>query len=710
MADTFYYVNTASAGGDGTGGIDVLSGSTAAYASLSAAEAARQGTVGGGAHIIFECKGTTADTPVTFSGWNVNGGGQITIRGHTSGRHAGVYSTSAYRIESDTASGILLGVSARHVNVEYLQFSYTGTYNLSGWVYLGTSSEDTKLSRNIFKQVGTDSTEAAIRKAYAEPALIAFNIFYDLAGTALLNSAGAATDLYNNTFVDCEYIHKSTGSALAVFKNNLIKGSTSGIFDTVSSSSDYNATDGSTFGAGYSTNTNDRVSQTFTFANEASDNFHLGSSDTGALDFGVDLSGVTDSIDIDGDAITGTWSIGADFFVGVASQDISPTGIASAESFGTAVITTGAVTLSPTGIASAESFGTATVANITNLSPTGIASAESFGTAVITTGAVTLSPTGIASAESFGTAVITTGAVTLSPTGIASAESFGTAVITSSVDLAPTGIASAELFGTAVITTGAVTLSPTGIASAESFGTAAITTGAVTLSPTGIASAESFGTAIVANTVILSPTGIASAESFGTAVITTGAVTLSPTGIASAESFGTAVITSSVDLAPTGIASAESFGTAVITTGAVTLSPTGIASAESFGTAVITTGAVTLSPTGIASAESFGTAVVTAGDVLSPTGIASAESFGTAVITTGAVTLSPTGISSGEIFGTASVGIPSIVPSTTDNRFGKKFYGGSAGKGKSTSSINARIRREDDELLEFVNILGGLLL
>jgi len=130
---------------------------------------------------------------------------------------------------------------------------------------------------------------------------------------------------------------------------------------------------------------------------------------------------------------------------GVGAQDISPTGIASTEAFGTAVITTGAVDISPTGIASAEAFGTASLG-------------------------LDVTPSGIASEEAFGTAVLTTGAVDLTPSGIASEEAFGTAVITQGFVLLPTGIPSTEAFGTAVVTTGAVTVSPTGIASAEAFG------------------------------------------------------------------------------------------------------------------------------------------------------------------------------------------------------------------------------------------------
>lgn len=138
--------------------------------------------------------------------------------------------------------------------------------------------------------------------------------------------------------------------------------------------------------------------------------------------------------------------------VASGAQNLSPTGIASTEAFGTAVITTGAVNLSPTGIASEEAFGSHTVTLTQDVSPSGIASEEAFGTAVLTTGAVNLSPT-----------------------GIASEEAFGTADVSQATFLTPTGIPSTEAFGTAVITTGAVTLSPTGIASAEAFGSHTVT-------------------------------------------------------------------------------------------------------------------------------------------------------------------------------------------------------------------------------------------
>jgi hypothetical protein len=113
---------------------------------------------------------------------------------------------------------------------------------------------------------------------------------------------------------------------------------------------------------------------------------------------------------------------------GAGTQDISPSGIASAEAFGTAVITTGAVDIAPSGIASGEAFGTALIT--IDVPATGIASQEAFGTPTITVGAVDIAPSGIASVGAFGTATITTGVVDISPTGIASTEAFGTPTVT----------------------------------------------------------------------------------------------------------------------------------------------------------------------------------------------------------------------------------------------------------------------------------------
>jgi hypothetical protein len=67
------------------------------------------------------------------------------------------------------------------------------------------------------------------------------------------------------------------------------------------------------------------------------------------------------------------------------------------------------------------------------VAPTGIASSEAFGTALVNDGLVR--PFGIASSETFGTATIAPGPITVSPAGIQSAEAFGLAFLTIVFDL-----------------------------------------------------------------------------------------------------------------------------------------------------------------------------------------------------------------------------------------------------------------------------------
>jgi hypothetical protein len=200
------------------------------------------------------------------------------------------------------------------------------------------------------------------------------------------------------------------------------------------------------------------------------------------------------------------------------------------------------VAVSPTGIASAEAWGTPALAARITLSPSGIASAEAWGTPALTIGAVTLSPSGIASAEAWGTPALSA-VVVLSPTGIASAEAWGTPTLTATATISPSGIASGEAWGTPALTAGAVTLLPGGIPSNEAWGTPTLTAGALVISPSGIPSAEAWGTpSLVPAVVVVSPTGIVSEEAWGTPTLTAVASIFDQivyvTGIPSEEAFG----------------------------------------------------------------------------------------------------------------------------------------------------------------------------
>lgn len=318
------------------------------------------------------------------------------------------------------------------------------------------------------------------------------------------------------------------------------------------------------------------------------------------------------------------------------TASVTLTGIASAEAFGTAVVTrssVAAVTLS--GIVSSEAFGSTVVTRQAQeaVSLTGISSAEAFGTAIFARQAVAnVSLTGIASAEAFGTTTFVRQAVAaVSLTGIASAEAFGTLVAAGSfpggVNL--TGIPSAEAFGVSTASP-RYALALTGIVSEEAFGSPTLTRiRQVEVSLTGIPSAEAFGTLTVAfaaeGSVILQ--GIATGEAFGShSVSFRTAVALN--GIASEEAFGshTLVRQNVVGVSLTGIPSGEAFGSAAITRRneqSIVLS--GIASAEAFGSHTVSaSNDITVVLTGIPSAEAFGahavsgpgTTTLTAQDVL----------------------------------------------------------------------------------------------
>lgn len=83
----------------------------------------------------------------------------------------------------------------------------------------------------------------------------------------------------------------------------------------------------------------------------------------------------------------------------------------------------GTITVSPTGIASAQAFGTPTLLSTLPVAPAGIASVEAFGSPTVEIGKIR--PVGVDTAEEWGTPAIAAGTVTISPAGIGGAEAFG---------------------------------------------------------------------------------------------------------------------------------------------------------------------------------------------------------------------------------------------------------------------------------------------
>jgi hypothetical protein len=200
---------------------------------------------------------------------------------------------------------------------------------------------------------------------------------------------------------------------------------------------------------------------------------------------------------------------------------------------------TGSTTIIATGIPSDEAFGTPNVNAIQKVTPTGMATAESFGNPTVVRGPVTVTPAAIASVEAFGSPTVVPLLTYVGVAGIATSEAFGNPTVApGKVTVLTTGMASAEAMGAPVVKY-QWTLVVTGIGSSEAFGAPTIVRGPVTIGATGIASDETFGVPLMkGGPQTLTATAITSAETFGVLLVAPGPITTQPVGIVTSESFG----------------------------------------------------------------------------------------------------------------------------------------------------------------------------
>ena len=312
MANVRYVDVDADAGGDGT--TNALTGANCAYKSLSIWEAARQAVLSDVEECVCESSHAnhTADTTAAvIDGWTTDATNYIYIHTSTAARHAGIWSTSKYRLSTEdySISLDLLGFgNDGQIRIDGLQFS-RGPAN--GGVpilraYFKPAGNDIRISNCIFKD--TSGGYSTLYGIYANGSSntgqtatfrIWNNILYDFTGTTSHGIfCGRGTQyVYNNTIVNCKTgITGGGDSGTCIAKNNLLysQGLSAAVAagGTFGAGTDYNATDLSSMnytvtGEG---NTHDRLSQTFTFTNSAGDDYTLTSSDAGAKDFGVDLS------------------------------------------------------------------------------------------------------------------------------------------------------------------------------------------------------------------------------------------------------------------------------------------------------------------------------------------------------------------------------------------------------------------------------------
>lgn len=351
----------------------------------------------------------------------------------------------------------------------------------------------------------------------------------------------------------------------------------------------------------------------------------------------------------------GAWSSTENFVatVAVGALQITATGIASVETFGSHALNRGATSRSVNSINSSEFFGTLLInRGAVSRQVTGIASSEVVNSVTINRGSVSIQGVGISTAEVFGSPVLNRGLVTVTPTSINSVEVFGTLVLNrGSVNITPTAIVSLETLGSPVLNRGAVPITLTGISTTEVFGTTTINQGQVTLAPTSIGSSEIVSSAVLLRgSVSLILTGIAPQEVFGsTTILNIKAITVN--SIVSSELVNDITLNrGSVNVAPISIVPTVAFGNTSLTRGAVQINLNGLTSVETFGSPALSVGAFTINVQEIASGYASGATVVNRGAVsFSINSIQSLESFGDVTLMKEAAYINLSSIISGEV-------------------------------------------------------------
>lgn len=331
------YVNTASsAGGNGT--TNATMGANRAYASCAewtSAEATNLDLANNIHKVHFE--GSSADTAAcSLIGWTTSSTDYIWMITDTGVRHAGLWSTSVYRLEPTSGNTLTFNTGANHVRIEGMQIGGDGLVVS----IIQESSIDLRISHTLIRSRTSTATDQA--GVYITPDPTGGNVriwnsilygFSTSNSRAILTYDGSSTlDLYNVTIAsNTTGVDLDSGFATpqARLQNVLFYNNTTDASGTFLAGTDYNAADSGSIGYTVTGggNSHDRVSQTFTFVNAGSHDYHLQSGDGGAKNFGVtDPSSGFFSDDIDLFSRTGTWDIGADEETGAGGGGTGSTG------------------------------------------------------------------------------------------------------------------------------------------------------------------------------------------------------------------------------------------------------------------------------------------------------------------------------------------------------------------------------------------------
>ena len=312
------------------------------YHSLSLWEAGENANlVTGDLIAVAKCRSTggVADTTqLVIDGWTTDATRYIKIWTDPAEefRHNGTYQTTKYRLELATSalSYKMVEIYNEETQIYGLQFSIDDTAVSGGdccviypRVYSGEQSFF--LSESILKRADTGTSAVhGIQHNQGNGIVTVRNcIAYDFGPTGTwsrtfaLENAGTF-NAYNCTIQNSKRGFYQTNGTFVV-KNCIAQDCGDGFEGTFDNASDYNSSDIADDAPGANSQTGSVV-----FVNEAGDDFHLDSTDTVAINNGVDLNAVF-TVDIDNvtrPTGAGTWDIGADEYVAAGGLSWSGAG------------------------------------------------------------------------------------------------------------------------------------------------------------------------------------------------------------------------------------------------------------------------------------------------------------------------------------------------------------------------------------------------
>lgn len=294
------------------------------YTSLAAAIAGETGAspkcvtgadlVANDEQLTIECRATSgaADTTeVTISGFTTDADNFIKVYVPPGHRHQGVWNTGKYRIE--TSGTALTASDTAYIDITGLQVTSSTEHGIK---HDGNRTGVCRIYNCVVKGQSDNYRIGIYINRWSMTYYIFNNIVYDWNGTegcGIFRIDGNGY-IYNNTVVNCESGIVGVGEGrTCIAKNNIVQDCTTCYSDS------------SHFDEGTTNNLSDDLTapgdnalteKTLTFADAASDNYALASTDTDAIDAGVNLSSDANlPFDID---IIGTvrpqgtaWDIGA---------------------------------------------------------------------------------------------------------------------------------------------------------------------------------------------------------------------------------------------------------------------------------------------------------------------------------------------------------------------------------------------------------------